>query len=100
MTAIVALIILIMFTFTLVRVRGAKVTVEAILREGREANYFTIAYLEEQIHDGTSYHNGSPRDNGKACQCNSICHPERFYVETVQPPILPMNDEWRDREGE
>lgn len=107
MPAIIALIILVMFTFTLVRLRGANHTIEEILRESQETNYLTIARLEEHLFDGTSYHNGLPRDNDKPCQCNTICHPERFYIETVQPMWLPMGevtaqyyDEWRDREGE
>lgn len=105
MPAIIAFIILVMFTFTLVRLRGANHTIEEILHESQEANYLTIARLEEGINDGTSYHNGLPRDNDKPCQCNTICHPERFYIQTPQP--LPMHEygyglarEWRDREGD
>lgn len=61
------------------------------------ANYYAIARMEKAIWNGTSFH--SSGTHGR-CMCNSICHPETFYIPVTQDGSVPGNEEWRDREGE
>jgi hypothetical protein len=75
-----------------------KLTLEQILTE---PNYYLIARMEKAIWDGNSFHSTGwgATDHGY-CQCNTICHPETFYIPTAQPPISEDLEEWRDRYGE
>ena len=86
-------------------VQASKV-IEQTIQETKSASYYQIARLEQGIWDGNSFHNGLPRDNDKPCECNTICHPDTFYIPTAQPPPLPgyeygygLPSEWRDHDG-
>jgi hypothetical protein len=71
----------------------AKEIIDQTEREGHAPNYHYIALRERAIW-GAAFHNSGT----KLCECNTICHPETFYIPTPQPLPKPI-EEWRDREG-
>lgn len=102
MIVLLAIVLTFLITYTAIGTKyqwvQASRAIDQTIREANSANYVTIARLEQGIWDGNSFHNGLPRDNDQSCECNTICHPDTFYVPVVQPPPKAP-EEWRDREG-
>jgi hypothetical protein len=85
----------------------ARGVIDQTIQESRAPNYHYIARTEREIW-GAAFHNSGT----KMCQCNTICHPETFYIPEVQPPrtmgeataqyygSYGYGQEWEDREGE